>query len=98
MCERKPACGFSVKREGWIERRSGKHSGQLGAPCSCQSRLNMKGQRGTDMEKKNILPIDKDDPEVIKKEDMAQTLEMTGEQSEESEEESGQSISLVKEK
>lgn len=50
------------------------------------------------MEKKNILPIDKDDPEVIKKEDMAQTLEMTGEQSEESEKESGQSISLVKEK
>ncbi|MBR4394953.1 MAG: hypothetical protein IK026_05525 [Eubacteriaceae bacterium] len=50
------------------------------------------------MEKKNIPAIGKDDPEAIRKEDVAQTLEMTGEQPEESVEEAGQSISLVKEK
>jgi len=50
------------------------------------------------MEKKNIFTREADDPEVIKNEEVGQTLEKTGDQPEESEEESGQSISLIKEK
>lgn len=50
------------------------------------------------MKKKNIFTSDKDDSEEIKKEGVAQTLEMSEEQPEESGEEIGQSISLVKEK